>query len=299
MTHSTVFTQRELLAHGKSRVTTSFKDLDVTRMVQIADFDFLNEYFRTDHFSIALITNGTVNASVNFQPFSLCQNSLVVTSPHAIKQIVTASSTAEGVIVTFTPDTLAQAGITKRSLDLLKYFGSNGMPHWELQTGDASAILSLMENLFERCEAASAHPYGKEQLYHVFAIFLYEVAAQSAKYAQPTINKLTRKEDLVLRFADLVSKHVREDRKVQFYSSLLNVTAKYLTETLKEVSGKNAGEVIDDFVILECKLLLENPAYSIAQVSSLMNFSDPSFFGKYFKRLTGLSPKEFRTNLFL
>lgn len=155
-----------------------------------------------------------------------------------------------------------------------------------------------MENLFERCELAPTHLYGKEQLYHAFAIFLYEVAAQSAKYAQPTISKLTRKEDLVVRFADLVSKNIREHRKVQFYASLLNVTAKYLTETVKEVSGKNAGEIIDDFVILECKLLLENPTFSIAQVSSLMNFADPSFFSKYFKRLTGLSPKEFKTNLF-
>jgi AraC family transcriptional regulator, transcriptional activator of pobA len=90
------------------------------------------------------------------------------------------------------------------------------MPNWELQTADASVILLLMENLFERCEAASNHLYGKEQLHHSFTIFLYEVAAQSAKYTQTAINKLTRKGDLEVRFADPVSKHVRKHRKVQF-----------------------------------------------------------------------------------
>lgn len=291
--------QSELLAYRGARATAYVDDLHVTHIHQIGDFNLIKAYFRSDHFSIVLVTNGTVNASVNFHAFALRQNSLAITSPHAIKQIVDASASAEGMVVTFTLQFLADAGITKRSSDLLSYFSSNGVPNWQLQSEDASVILGLMENLFARCEAASAHLYGKEQLYHSFAIFLYEVAAQSAKYAKSAINKLTRKEDLVVRFADLVSKHVRNERKVQFYAALLNVTPKYLTETVKEISGKNAGEIIDDFVIVECKLLLENPAYSIAQISSMINFSDPSFFGKYFKRLTGVSPKEFRTNLFL
>lgn len=296
---SPVFSQRELLANGKSRATASCDGLHVTRVHQVADFDFFREHFRTDHFSVILITNGTVNASFNFHPVSLRQNSLAVSSPHAIKQIADASPSAEAMVVTFTLQFLSDTRITQRSLDLLNYFGSNAIPNWELQQADASVVLALMENLFCRCEAAHAHLYGKEQLYHSFAIFMYEVAAQSARYAQLAVNKLTRKEDLVVRFANLVSKHVRDQRKVQFYAGILNVTAKYLTETVKEVSGKNAGEIIDDFVILESKLLLENPAFSIAQVSSMLNFADPSFFGKYFKRLTGHSPKEFRTSLFL
>lgn len=292
-----LISQRELLSHGRSHKAISFNDLHVTQIRKIADFDFINEYFRSDHFSVMLITEGSVDASVNFRPFSLGKNGLAVTSPYAIKKIADASSKAEGWVVTFTLKFLASAGISKRSSDLLSYFGSNSIPNWQLQPGDAATIENLMMNLFVRCESAKAQQYGKEQLYHSFAIFLYEIAAQSTKYAHQSINKLTRKEDLVVRFADLVSKHVRDQRKVHFYAELLSVTPKYLTETVKEVSGKNAGEVIDDFVIVECKLLLENPAYSIAQISSLLNFSDPSFFGKYFKRLTGFSPKEFRTSL--
>ena len=277
-----VFSQGDLLAQGDSRKTVSCNGLQVTRVQEFANFEFLNEYFRSDHFSVMLITKGAMSASVNFQGYAFSNNSLVVTAPNSIKQILNASPGSEGIVVTFTANFLPLAGVNKRTSDLLTYFSSNGSPNWELSPEDASTMLSTMDHLFQRCAASNNHLYGKEQLYHAFAIFLYEVASNSVKYGQPLIDKLTRKEDLVVRFADC-----------------LNVTAKYLTETVKEISGKNAGQVIDDFVIVECKLLLENQDHSIAQIASILNFADPSFFGKYFKRLTGLSPKEFRTNLFL
>jgi AraC-like DNA-binding protein len=293
-----VFSQGDLLAQSDSRKTVSCNGLHVTRVQEFANFEFLNEYFRSDHFSVMLITKGSMSASVNFQAYAFNNHSLVVTAPNSVKQILNVSPGFEGIVVTFTANFLPLAGVNKRASDLLTYFSSNGNPSWELSPEDASNMLSAMDHLFWRCGAADVHRYGKEQLYHTFAIFLYEVASSNVKYGQPLIDKLTRKEDLVIRFADLVSKHVREQRKVQFYADCLNVTAKYLTETVKEISGKNAGQVIDNFVIVECKLLLENQDYSIAQIASILNFANPSFFGKYFKRLTGLSPKEFRTDLF-
>lgn len=291
--------QSELLAFGHSFDSANFTGVQIVRIHKISDFDFFNQYFRSDHFSVMLVTEGSVNASVNFQQFSLSKNGLAITSPHAIKKIVNASASAEGIVVTFTLDFLREAGITKRSTELLNYFSANAIPNWQLQASDAKGLEALMSELFRRCQIATVQMFGKEQLYHSFAIFLYEVAALSAKYANLSMSKLTRKEDLVIRFADLVNKHVRQERKVQYYANLLHVTAKYLTETVKEVSGRNAGEIIDDFVIVESKMLLENPEYSIAQISAMLNFADPSFFGKYFKRLTGLSPKEFRSNLFI
>jgi len=294
---SNIFSQGDLLLHGKSKATVSCSGLHITKVNEFGDFGLLNEYFRSDHFSVILITKGTVSCSVNFQTFVLRSNSLVITAPNSVKQVLDASPGSEGIVVTFTSDLFLHVNVNKRTLDLLNYFSSNGNPRWDLNVEDASTMEIMMDSLFQRCAAINDHVYGKEQLHHAFAIFLYEVAANSTKYGQPLITKLTRKEDLVVRFADLVAKHVRENRKVQFYADRLNVTAKYLTETVKEISGRNAGQVIDDFVIVECKLLLENQDYSIAQISSVLNFADPSFFGKYFKRLTGLTPKEFRTNV--
>jgi len=291
-----VLTFPELLSHGKSRITVACGDLSVSKIIRFADFDFFGEHYRADHFTVMLVTHGEVEASVNLRPFSLTQNGLVVVAPSGIKQMIRASQQAQGLVVHFTMHFLSEIGLPKRSYDLLNYFSSQYKPNWNLSPVDAAIMENMMLDLFVRCENTS-RPYGKEQLNHLFIVFLYEIAAQGQQYSPPTIAQLTRKEDLVMRFATLVSAHFRQERTVGFYADALHVTPKYLTETVKEINGKSAGQIIDDFVILECKLLLEKPEFTIAQVADILNFSDQSFFGKYFKRITGISPKEFKTSL--
>ena len=63
---------------------------------------------------------------------------------------------------------------------------------------------------------------------------------------------------------------------------------------IKRVSRKTAAEWIDDYVTLEAKALLKSTNLTIQQISDELNFPSQSFFGKYFKRITGLSPKEYR-----
>ncbi len=292
-----VLTPSELLSHGKSRVTVTCGELTVSDIIEFADYDFFGQYFRSNHFAIMLVTGGSVEMSVNLQPFKLEKNWLVVAAPNSIKQMIRSSRPAKGMVVHFTIHYLNQAGLPKRSHDLLNYFSSQYKPNWNLKQADAVIIEQYLRNLFDLC-THSDRPFGKEQLNHIFLAFLFEIAAQGQKYSPPLIGQLTRKEELVIRFANLVSNSFREQRSVQFYADALNVTPKYLTETVKEINGKTAGQIIDDFVILESKLLLEKPEHTIAQVANLLNFSDQSFFGKYFKRITGISPKEFKTSVY-
>lgn len=63
---------------------------------------------------------------------------------------------------------------------------------------------------------------------------------------------------------------------------------------VREVSGKTASEWIDNFVLLEAKVLLRSTHMTIQQISDELHFPSQSFFGKYFKRLAGVSPKEYR-----
>jgi AraC-like DNA-binding protein len=214
-------------------------------------------------------------------------------APNVIRQMIGASQDTRTMIIHFTMHFLNQAGFTTRAHDFLSYFSSQFKPIWDLDPADSIIIERNMRDLFERCKQAD-RLFGVS---HVFLTLLYEIAAQRQKYSPPLIRQVTRKEELVIRFSNLVSNNFREQHTVQFYADELNVTSKYLTKIVKEINGKTAGQIIDHYIILESKLLLEKPEHTISQVASLLNFSDQSVFGKYFKRITGISPKSFKTRV--
>ncbi len=79
-----------------------------------------------------------------------------------------------------------------------------------------------------------------------------------------------------------------------FYARELCITPKYLTTLIRRVSGKSVSEWIDIYVVLEAKALLRFSNRSVQEVAYALNFPNQSFFGSYFKRITGMSPSEFR-----
>ena len=108
--------------------------------------------------------------------------------------------------------------------------------------------------------------------------------------------QFTRKELLTIQFYALAKKHFREQRELKFYADALFITPKHLTETVMEVSKRTAGETIDALLVQAAKIQLRTTSKSIAEISDMLNFSDQSSFGKFFKRMAGLSPKAYREN---
>jgi AraC-like DNA-binding protein len=103
-----------------------------------------------------------------------------------------------------------------------------------------------------------------------------------------------KKDELFNSFYRLVLQHYKDSREVGFYADKLCVAPKYLSAVIKETTGKSAFEWITDYVLLEAKSLLKSTNMTIQQISDELNFANQSFFGKYFKRLTGMSPSEYK-----
>jgi len=92
----------------------------------------------------------------------------------------------------------------------------------------------------------------------------------------------------------LVENHYKEHRGLEFYADKLFITPKHLSKVVKTTSGKPANEWIDEYVVLEAKALLKSTNMTVEQISNELNFPSQSFFGKYFKRVTGMSPREYK-----
>jgi AraC-like DNA-binding protein len=84
------------------------------------------------------------------------------------------------------------------------------------------------------------------------------------------------------------------ERKLDYYADQLHLTPKSLSAAIKKYTGKSAGKWIDDSITLEAKVLLQNKTLTVSQVSGMLNFSDQSVFGKFFRANTGISPIEYR-----
>ena len=107
-------------------------------------------------------------------------------------------------------------------------------------------------------------------------------------------NDKSRQQQIFERFINEVNQHFIHDRNVYTYAERLCITPKYLSAIVRQVSGKSANDWINDYVVLEAKALLRVKWNTIKDVSNKLNFPNQSFFAKYFKQHTGMTPKQYK-----
>ncbi len=102
-----------------------------------------------------------------------------------------------------------------------------------------------------------------------------------------------RNANLFSQFIALLDKDYIKEREVQYYAEQIGLLPKGLTSVAVTFAGKTASRIIDDYVAFYIKVALYNTKCNIGEVGEQFNFPSPSFFGRYFKRVTGLTPREY------
>ena len=161
-------------------------------------------------------------------------------------------------------------------------------------TGRELAELSEYLMLLQRKTQARNNMYHQNILFHLILALIYESVNIFKNYLNNSPVKKSRKEGIFSAFSKLVAQHYMTERNIIFYADKMCLTPKYLSNLIKEISGKFAGEWIDDYVILEAKVLLRSTDMTILQISETLNFVTQSRFGTYFKKHVGITPGEFR-----
>ena len=104
----------------------------------------------------------------------------------------------------------------------------------------------------------------------------------------------SREQTIFGRFIQLVNQHCRQQHQISYYADRMCLTERYLGTVIRQTSGTTAKEWIDRALITQSKVLLRHSDKSVAQISEDLNFPNPAFFSKYFKRLTAMTPLEYR-----
>ncbi|QKJ29510.1 AraC family transcriptional regulator [Mucilaginibacter mali] len=253
----------------------------------------LSEYpYRSDGYIIGICTRGTAQVEVNLQVYEARPDAMLLATPFHVLRIYNASPDFLCRFLVFSKAFLTENNGNSHFLESFSYFKNTSIPVIYPDNDDARMVLDiylLMQQKLER-----DHPYRMQISRSMLTGMLYEVQAVYEKQHTIIKGKQTRKQELNVLFQDLVFQQYKEHRNVQYYAESLFVSPKHLTETIKEVTGRTAGEWIDDAVILEAKVLLRNNDISIANVADAIHFPDQSTFGKYFKKHTGMSPSDYR-----
>lgn len=248
---------------------------------------------RSDHFSISLVMAGEPKVKYNLLEYSLRKNSLFIIPPGIVHNFVDKKEDFSMTQLGFSSAFLGNSGLHKKYIDAFSFFSSQNNPHLSLNDYEAKTLHLLMLLLREKDLYENEHHFKNEIIHHGFNLFMFEVAALFKKYRESKVTKLTRKEELVMSFIKLLTIHFKEERRVQHYAGLLFVTPKHLTKTVKEITNKPCGELIDEMVITEAKILLDDLSMSVAAVADALHFSDQFSFSKFFKSHAGINPSDY------
>ena len=157
-------------------------------------------------------------------------------------------------------------------------------------------ILQKFESLYESLHLVSSdtkNPQLLKALQHSIIAFYYRYAYRCYELLDSSADSAARLSD---RFIKLVKDKFKTERFLEYYADELGVTPKHLSRTVKAQTGYSAASWIERFLILEAKILLKSTNLTIQQISDNLHFPTQSFFGKYFKKNVGVSPKHYRNS---
>jgi AraC-like DNA-binding protein len=246
--------------------------------------------FRMDVTACFICIQGTSEGSINLKPYTAKSPCLVTFLPSHIVEYKSISNDFTGLFIIFSSK--FTENLMENALERLPLFLSvRDNPVIPLDEETLKRLIEYFDAL-KRLAQAKDHPYRFEVVRHLTLAFLY---GSNMEFHKITSNrKMTHQEMLVEKFLDLVRIHHKKQRQLKFYAHKLFFSPKYLSKIVKEISGRPANDWIDDLVVLEAKALLKATNMTISQISDELNFPSQSFFGKYFKRVTGMSPSEYK-----
>lgn len=273
---------------------TARMDKGIAVFRNLSDIPFISFPTRLDRMLLVVCRRGEITAEVDVAQRTMGERSVMVLRPgHTINRART-SGDFDGFFITAEQDKI---NLIFPSLHYLVpyslHFNSN--PIIEI-TPEEIDSLSMIHNMLCRKLVDDPRPFASRSLAALCEVLFYETLGIYATRVKTKTHK-SRREEMLSDFIDVLEKHFKTERSVNFYADKLFVTPKHLSAVLKEISGQTAGEWIDQRVIIEAKLMLRTTGMNIQEISTALNFSNQSFFGKYFKHLAGISPRDYRAKL--
>lgn len=248
---------------------------------------------RRSFYTIVLITSGKVQETIGFRNYEFGPGTLYFIPENHLHAIGHWSPDVRGFHCIFDADYFLLCLRNQVRLSAYPFFQPDGTPFIKLPAAEAERIAELFRTMrFEHCRRQTINDDLLVRMY--LNILLLETERLYRHRQDIEETPLPRQQQLVAQFRKLVMQHCLYKRQVSDYAALLYVTPHYLNDTVKAVSGRAASAWIHDQLLAEAKSQLVQTDDTITQVATRLHFSDASYFCRFFRKQTGLSPAQFR-----
>lgn len=241
-------------------------------------------------YTILLGQTGRCKCQVSLRPVEIVPQVLVFITPGQFIQYESCSSDFQADFVQLHPDFVASLGLPY-NFEISRLIASE--PLFVLLPREYDAAMGYIHMVEDTIR--SSPRFQTEILKHLTCAYIFafsNIIMERSPDTPPSI-----KEVLMRRFFNLLDQHFSESRSVEFYADKLGVTPQYLTTVSRQLTGKSSRALIAAHLMLEAKVLLSTTELTVQEISNRLNFPNQSFFGKYFKKESGISPSEYRKKL--
>ncbi|MCG8614903.1 MAG: AraC family transcriptional regulator [Desulfobacterales bacterium] len=249
---------------------------------------------RHSFFEIYYITRGSGTHFIDFEPYPIHPPVFFFISPGQVHCWELAEALS-GKVLLFTEDFMVLNPLSQNNVEDLPFFYT--AVHHPLLELDAEQQAAFEDSIREMEGEFTAELPGRggvlrAQLYLLLVRLMRIYAAQNTHRASGPDKAAT-----VRRFKHLIAGNLAVNQSVQAFAGELGISASRLGEITKEVTGLSPGKLLNREIALEAKRLLAHSDMSAAEIGYSLEFEDPSYFGRFFKRETGRSPRQFREEI--
>jgi len=245
---------------------------------------------RHDCYEVLYISEGEGTHIIDFEPYPVKPNTFYFLSKDQI-HFWQLSKPLNGNALLFTEEFLGiPSSNIIRAHDFSFFHDVGQVPYLSIDKKASSMIDGLLDGIEKEFHHETARSLSVLRAYlHILLTQLHRLynvnhPESHAKTTSP----------IARQFSQLVSEHFISQHSVKDYANRIGISTSHLTDTIKAVTGQSPGNIIRQKLAVEAKRLLVQSNASIAEIGYQLNFEDSSYFGRFFKRETGISPATFR-----
>lgn len=246
-----------------------------------------------EFYQIIWFRRGRGTHRVDFTDYPVTDNTIFFVAPgqiHAFDGV----TNYEGVVILFNASFMADEETSESVFLKYNMFSAyDSIPYYKVSSEEAERLMLLVNEMNREYSLTGAFAH-RDYMQFLLRMFLIRVQRSGRRGKEPELYVTSIANRTFVRFRQLLEQNFRSVHTVQEYADLLNMSARTLTKYVSQSAHHSPLQIINDRIVLEAKRQLQHTALDVKEIGYGLGFEDPSYFAKFFKRLAGVMPSEFR-----